>query len=110
MDTLCKQAHELLMTRQRAYGDMVDSWHEVALAVTERTGLCLSAEETLWVLIEMKLNRDRHSPENPDHLRDAIGYLGILGRVRAANGSACALPVPKTVREEFEDLRRSDLP
>lgn len=71
------------MARQDGYGDMVESWRRIAGAVSRRTGAYVDPEAALWVLIEMKLERDRHSPDNPDHLRDAIGYLGILGQLRA---------------------------
>jgi Domain of unknown function (DUF6378) len=90
MRTLCQEAHELLQARQQCYGDMVSSWRRIAGAVRQRTGVDLSPEDVVWVLIEMKLERDRHSPENPDHLRDAIGYLGILGQLRAAAASTRA--------------------
>ena len=75
------------MSRQDGYGDMVESWRRIAGAVSRRTGTYVSPEVALWVLIEMKLERYRHSPENPDHLRDAIGYLGILGQLRAEEAS-----------------------
>tara|TARA_B100000965_G_scaffold378076_1_gene372650 strand:- start:63 stop:368 length:306 start_codon:yes stop_codon:yes gene_type:complete len=87
MRTLCQEAHELLMAREGAYGEMLASWKRISGAVSRRTGAYMSPETALWVLIEMKLERDRHSPENPDHLRDAIGYLGILGQVRAEQAS-----------------------
>ena len=87
MRTLCQEAHELLMARQEGYGDMIESWRRIASAVSRRTGTHLSAEAALWVLIEMKFERDRNSPENADHLRDAIGYLGILGQLRAEEAS-----------------------
>lgn len=82
--TLCLEAHELLLAREEVYGDMIDSWRRIAEEVSRRTGDYVSAETALWVLIEMKLERLRHSPENADHLRDAIGYLAILSRVQAA--------------------------
>lgn len=90
--TICQEAHELLLARQDRYGDMVESWRRIAEAASRRVGVELTAEAALWVLIEMKLERQRHSPENPDHLRDAVGYLGILAQVRAqdAADAACA--------------------
>ena len=83
--TICQEAHELLLARQGSYGDMIDSWRRIAEAVSQRTGTFVSTETALWVLIEMKLERHRHSPEDPDHLRDAVGYLGILAQVEAAS-------------------------
>lgn len=80
--TILKEVDALLEERQTRYGDMVKSWREIAERVSARRGKDLSAEDVLWVLIEMKLERDRHSPDNDDHLRDAIGYLGILFEVR----------------------------
>ena len=79
-----QEAHELLLAREEVYGDMVDSWRRIAEEVSRRTGGYVSAETALWVLIEMKLERFRHSSENADHLRDAVGYLAILSKVQAA--------------------------
>ncbi len=81
--TICQEAHELLIARQGSYGDMIDSWRRIAEAVSQRTGTFVTTETALWVLIEMKLERHRHSPEDSDHLRDAVGYLGILAQVEA---------------------------
>ena len=107
MNTLCQQAHELITARQDSYGDMVASWRMIAKAASRRTGLHMSAEDALWVLIEMKFRRDLQSPEDPDHLRDAIGYLGILGQVRAEEASQVRAP---SVREELRALAERDLP
>lgn len=82
--TICQEAHELLLARQESYGDMVDSWRRIADAVSRRTGAYVSADVALWVLVEMKLERFRHSPEDPKHLRGANGYLAILAQVQAA--------------------------
>lgn len=81
--TICQEAHELLLARQDSYGDMVESWRQIAQTASRRAGIELTAEAALWVLIEMKLERQRHSPSNADHLRDAAGYLAILAQVRA---------------------------
>ena len=83
--TICQEAHELLLARQESYGDMIDSWRRIAEAASRRTGACVTAETALWVLVEMKLERLRHSPENPDHLRDAAAYLAILAQVQASD-------------------------
>lgn len=83
--TIAQEAHELLLAREEVYGDMVDSWRRIAEEVSRRTGDYVSVETALWVLVEMKLERHRHSPENPDHLRDAVGYLAILAKVQAVD-------------------------
>lgn len=83
--TVCQEAHELLLARQDVYGDMVDAWRRIAEAASRRAGQTVSTSTALWVLVEMKLERLRHSPEDPDHLRDAVAYLGILARVQAAD-------------------------
>lgn len=113
MKTLCQEAHDLLAARQEGYGDMVASWRRIADAVTRRRGVPVSAETALWVLIEMKLERYRNSPENPDHLRDAIGYLGILGKVRDDDADREALGkalrqgdcLPRALRRPLSPLR-----
>ncbi len=93
--TICQEAHELLLAREEVYGDMVDSWRRIAEEVSRRTGDYVSAETALWVLIEMKLERFRHSPENADHLRDATGYLAILAKVQTAEQAEWATTRPK---------------
>ena len=83
MITLAHDAAQILEEREALYGDMVESWEEVAdLARRLEAPDDGDAERTVLVLIAMKFVRRRSSPDNPDHLRDAIGYAAILGRLR----------------------------
>lgn len=73
---LLREVAGLLDEREAKYGPAVESWTRIA----QRAGV--PVETALRVMLEMKRERDFHSPENPDHLRDEIGYLGILAEVR----------------------------
>lgn len=86
--TVCLDAHEILLAREQVYGPMTASWEEVAelaakLAAPDDT----PGQRAVLILIATKLVRRKHSPANPDHPRDAAGYLGILAELeRTRNG------------------------
>lgn len=81
--TACLEAHDLLVARERLYGPMASSWDRVAELVDLIAAPSDSpGQRATLTLLAMKLVRRRHSPENPDHIRDACGYLGILDRQR----------------------------
>jgi hypothetical protein len=73
--------------RPEKYGSVEESFTRIAQGVNaimsreERTG-AFTAETVAKVLVVMKLVRDSYSPDNVDHLTDAIGYLGLLDQVR----------------------------
>lgn len=82
--TVCLDAHEILIAREAAYGPMATSWEEVAeLAALLATPDDTPGQRAVLVLVATKLVRRKHSPANPDHLRDACGYLGILAEQEA---------------------------
>lgn len=73
------EASALIKEREKVYGDAVDSWVTIAEMVNMLHGPreLSPAQEAVATLFCMKLVRHRHSPENPDHLLDAAGYLAI---------------------------------
>lgn len=73
-----REIADMLDERERLYGPAVATWERIARVVG------ITTEQALEVLIVMKRERALFSPENPDHVRDQIGYLAILQAVRAA--------------------------
>ena len=69
---------DMLDERERLYGPAVTTWERIARVVG------ITTEQALGVMLAMKRERAMFSPENPDHVRDQIGYLAILQAVRAA--------------------------
>lgn len=82
---LASEAGAIIDARQAEYGDRVASWEVIGRLAEE-----LQApgdgprERAICTLIAMKLVRASHSPQNPDHYRDACGYLAMLGEARGA--------------------------
>lgn len=68
---------DMLDERERLYGPAVTTWERIARVAGVTT------EQALEVMIAMKRERALFSPENPDHVRDQIGYLAILQAIRA---------------------------
>lgn len=68
---------DMLDERERLYGPAVTTWERIARVAGVTT------EQALEVMIVMKRERALFSPENPDHVRDQIGYLAILQAIRA---------------------------
>jgi hypothetical protein len=70
--------------RPSKYGTVQDSFARIAAAFNAmrpgREGI--TPEDVARLLVCMKLVRDGYSPENPDHVLDAIGYLGLLDQLR----------------------------
>lgn len=67
--------------RVQAYGNPLATFEEVADAASILLGKHISARDVCIIQVAMKLVRYRTTPENPDHLTDACGYLGILGDI-----------------------------
>ena len=67
---------DMLDERERLYGPAVATWERIARVVG------ITTEQALEVMLAMKRERAMFSPENPDHVRDQIGYLAILSAVK----------------------------
>lgn len=67
---------DMLDERERLYGPAVTTWERIARVVG------ITTEQALEVMLAMKRERAMFSPENPDHVRDQIGYLAILSAVK----------------------------
>jgi len=80
--TACLKAHQTLAEREARYGEMVSSWEEIGeLADSLAAETDTPGQRAVLILIAAKLVRRKHSPEEPDHLIDACGYLGILAKI-----------------------------
>lgn len=77
-----REIADMLDERETKYGPAVDSLERVA----ERAGV--EPEVVFRVMDAIKTVRDETSPENPDHVRDRIGYLAILAERRRVRGSS----------------------
>lgn len=103
---LLKQAEELIHgDRVQKYGPAVESFDKVAQVASILTGKQLSAEDCLLMQVAQKLVRSTYSPENPDHLRDIMGYLGMLDEVRDSRKQARKEPL-KQKRILLRDFQR----
>lgn len=75
--------------RHVKYGSAVETFSRIASIFnairSPSDGGPIGATGVAKVLVAMKLVRDSVSPENPDHARDTIGYLGLLDEVRQAH-------------------------
>lgn len=73
--------------RPSKYGSVQESFGKIAAvfnAIKPAGTGAITAQDVARLLVAMKLVRDGYSPENPDHVLDAIGYLGLLDQLRQA--------------------------
>jgi hypothetical protein len=82
------EANDIVESRQAKYGDIAESFTEIALLCNltftkdEMTDGRMSTEKVLKTMKAVKLIRDKYSPDNPDHLRDELGYGAIQHKLR----------------------------
>lgn len=88
--TICQEAHELLLAMEETYGDLVNRWRRIADAVSRRTGVNVTADTALWVLVEAELEHMRGGPADAKHLRDVVVTLAILAKVKAVDAADAA--------------------
>ena len=78
--------HIINADRPSKYGRVEDSYLSVAEVVNQihrgHADEGVTMELCLKVMIAVKLVRDSYSPDNPDHLRDAAGYIGLIDQLR----------------------------
>lgn len=74
---------QLLDTREAAYGKLDEAFADVEKIMTILySPLYLPGERVMIEQAVLKLVRHKHSPQNPDHLFDARGYLTLAQRRR----------------------------
>ena len=72
-------ANELIHgERVQTYGAPHETFPDIARLASELCQKELTVQDIVFVNLAQKIVRDRTSPDNPDHLTDACGYLGIL--------------------------------
>ena len=67
--------------RQADYNDPVKNFEDIATLATFLTGSPLTAEQCCYVLIAVKLVRERFKHKE-DNLVDLAGYTEILNRIK----------------------------
>ena len=76
---------ELVASREHAYGPVCESFAKIARVRELITGPGdTPAMRELLSQLAMKLVRRTYSPEEPDHTRDARGYLVLIDSVQEA--------------------------
>ena len=73
-----REIADMIDEREKLYGPALASWDRIAAVVG------ITRDQALGVLLAMKRERALFSPENPDHVRDQIGYLAILAEAKRA--------------------------
>lgn len=74
--------------RPDRYGDVGESFTKVAQLATlqfskeELASGVMTAQKVVKVMKAIKIVRDTYSPDNPDHLRDEVGYTELLDQLR----------------------------
>jgi hypothetical protein len=71
--------------RVETYGKPEESFVLIAKLASLMAGRDITKQDVIFVMVAQKLIRRLHSPDNPDHLIDACGYLGILGDLEVAH-------------------------
>jgi hypothetical protein len=87
--SLCKEADHIVNSdRPDRYGAVGESFTKASVIATammtreELTQGTITAQMVCKVMKALKITRDTYSPDNPDHLRDEIGYTELLDQLR----------------------------
>lgn len=76
-------ANELIHgERVQLYGAAHKTFPDIARLASELCQKEITVQDVVFVVVAQKIVRDRTSPNNPDHLTDICGYLGILDDYR----------------------------
>lgn len=76
-----EKAKQIVESRQKDYGDAVESWKDIAKTASILTGKKLTAIDCVQVLQAMKLRRE-HEKHKEDNLIDLFGYRLIEKMIR----------------------------
>lgn len=71
---------DILDEREKDYGDAIESFRNVSVVASIITGIKLSPEDCVKVMIAVKLVRESYKHKD-DNLTDAKGYITILERI-----------------------------
>lgn len=67
--------------RDRQHGSYQDSMDVIAAMWTAYTGHHFEARDVAWMMVLLKVARERTGSANPDNAIDAAGYAAIAGAV-----------------------------
>jgi hypothetical protein len=80
-ETLLKHAAEIVASRRRIYGDPIPLMEGLAKRWSLTLGTQVSAAQVVLCLIDLKLVRLAHDPEQLDSIVDVAGYAAVLREV-----------------------------
>lgn len=72
---------EVIDRRQQVYGDAVTGWSEVAALWSTYLGFTIQAHQAPIMMVLLKIQRSKTSPDYSDHVDDMEGYLDIFRKV-----------------------------
>lgn len=72
-------------SRKEEYGSAGDEYARLANSVNanfaEKIKVPFTAEDMLWFMVLLKVNRAIHNPESRDSRVDCAGYIGLVDQV-----------------------------
>lgn len=80
-ETLLKHAAEIVASRRTLYGDPIPMMEALAKRWSLTLGTQVSAAQVVLCLIDLKLVRLAHDPEQLDSIVDVAGYAAVLREV-----------------------------
>lgn len=70
--------------RAAAYGDPKENWARTAEIASALTGMAITPEECVLIMLAVKLARLRTTPDHRDSIVDLAGYAWVLENVTHA--------------------------
>ena len=80
-ETLLGHAADLVNRRRRTYGEPAALFERVAVRWSQVLGTKVTPAQVIICLIDLKLARLTHDPEQLDSITDIAGYAGCLAEV-----------------------------
>jgi len=83
MKSMLLQADEIIHgERVVLYGPASETFEFVADAFFALTEKHITARDIALIQVLLKLKRNQHSSQNPDHILDSLGYMGIMADIQ----------------------------
>jgi hypothetical protein len=70
--------------REETYGDPGVNIRRIAELWSAYLGAPVTASDVCWMMVLHKASRAKHKPDHQDNETDAIGYIALIDRMRAA--------------------------
>lgn len=78
-NSILQDAHDIVASRDKGYGDPVDTSEKIATAFTALTGRVIFPKDVALIQVLYKLIRSEHDYKR-DNMIDAAGYVWIRER------------------------------